>query len=73
LSLDILFDGQLRADINHQYFPSDFTSLRAKLRKYPSGTVFRLTIIGQEDRLGPVVRSVNETAEENGLVIEVAH
>jgi len=26
LSLQLLFDGQLRADINHQYFPGDVTS-----------------------------------------------
>jgi hypothetical protein len=73
LSLDLLFDGQLRADINHQYFPSDITSLRAKLGQYPSGTKFRLTILGEEDRLEPAVGGVNETAAEHGLVIEVAH
>ncbi len=73
LSLDFLFDGQLRADINHQYFPRDLTSLRAKLGQYPSGTKFRLTILGEEDRLAPVVRGVNETAVEHGLAIEVAH
>ena len=73
LSLDFLFDGQLRADINHQYFPRDLPSLRAKLGQYPSGTKFRLTILGEEDRLGPVVRGVNETAVEDGLVIELVH
>jgi hypothetical protein len=72
-SLDFLFDGQLRADINHQYFPKDISSLCAKLGQYPSGTKFRLTIRGEEDRLAPVVRSVNETAVEDGLVIEVVH
>ncbi len=70
LSLDFLFDSQLRADINHQYFPSDLTSLRAKLAQYPSGTKFRLTVLGEEDRLVLVVQGVNETAAENGLVIE---
>jgi hypothetical protein len=73
LSLDILFDGQLRADINHQYFPRDLASLRAKLRQYPSGTKFLLTVLGQEDRLEPVVQSIKETALEHGLEIEVAH
>jgi hypothetical protein len=73
LSLDFLFDGQLRADINHQYFPKDLPSLRAKLGQYPSGTKFQLTILGEEDRLAPVVRGVNETAVEDGLVIEVVH
>jgi len=73
LSLDFLFDGQLRADINHQYFPKDISSLRAKLGQYPTGTKFRLTILGQDDRLAPMVRAVNETAAENGLVIEVVH
>ena len=73
LSLDSLFDGQLRADINHQYFPRDLPSLHAKLGQYPVGTKFRLTILGEEDRLAPVVRGVNETAAEDGLVIEVVH
>jgi hypothetical protein len=72
-SLDFLFDGQLRADINHQYFPKDLASLCAKLGQYPSGTKFRLAILGEEDRLAPVVRGVNETAVEDGLVIEVVH
>jgi hypothetical protein len=49
LSLDVLFDGQLRVDINHQYFPRGLASLREKLRQYPSGTKFRLTIFGQEE------------------------
>ena len=58
-----------------QYFADlePVRSLRAKLGQYPSGTKFRLTILGEEDRLAPVVQGVNETAEENGLVIEVAH
>jgi hypothetical protein len=73
LSLDLLFDGQLRADINHQYFPKDLPSLQAKLGQYPSGTKFELTILGQEDRLRPVVRGINESAIEYGLTIEVAH
>jgi hypothetical protein len=72
LSLDLLFDGQLRADINHQYFPRDLTSLRAKLGQYPSGTKFLLTVLGQEDRFGPVVRGIKEAALEHGLAIEVA-
>jgi hypothetical protein len=71
-SLDF-FDGPLRADINHQYFPKDLASLRAKLGQYPSGTKFQLTILGEEDRLAPVVRGVNETAVDDGLVIEVVH
>ena len=62
LSLDFLFDGQVRADINHQYFPRDPISLRAKLGQYPSGTKFRLTILGQQDRLAPALRVVNEAA-----------
>jgi hypothetical protein len=73
VSLDILFDGQLRADINHQYFPRDISSLREKLEQYPSGTTSRLTILGNEDRLQPVVRVVNEAAVEGGLTVEVAH
>ena len=73
LSLDVLFDGQLRVDINHQYFPEDLASLRQKLRQYPSGTKFRLTILGQEDRLAPVVNVINETALAAGLAVEVAH
>jgi len=72
-SLDFLFDGQLRADINHQYFPKDLASLRDKLGQYPSGTKFRLTVLGQEDRLAPVLRAVNEAALEHGLEVEVAH
>jgi hypothetical protein len=47
--------------------------LRKKLEQYPSGTTFRLTILGNEDRLQPVVRVVNEGAIEGGLTIEVAH
>jgi hypothetical protein len=70
-SLDLLFDGQWRADINHQYFPRDLTSLQEKLGQYPSGTKFLLTILGEEDRLRPVVRGVNQTAVEDGLVVEV--
>ena len=54
LSLNIFFDGQLRVDINHQYFSNDLDSLRGKLRQYPSGTKFRVTILGQEERLTPV-------------------
>src|SRR6266851_2191948 len=73
LSLDILFDGQLRADINHQYFPRDITSLRAKLGQYPSGTKFRLTILGEQDRLAPVLQAVNEATLEHGLTIDLAH
>jgi hypothetical protein len=73
LSLDLLFDGQLRTDINHQYFPKDLISLCAKLEQYPSGTKFRLTILGQEDRLSPALRGINEAAIEHGLTIEVAH
>ena len=73
VSLGILFDGQLRAYINHQYFPTDISSLCAKLAQYPNGTTFRLTLSGNEDRLQTVVRGVNETAIERGLTIEVAH
>lgn len=73
LSLDFLFDGQLRADIGHQYFPRDLTSLRAKLGQYPSGTKFHLTILGEQDRLAPVLRAVNEAALEHGLTIDLAH
>jgi hypothetical protein len=73
LSLDLLFDGQLRADINHQYFPKDLASLCAKLGQYPSGTKFELAILGQEDRLRPVLRGINEAAIEHGLTIEGAH
>jgi len=72
-SLDFLFDGQLRADINHQYFPKDLASLREKLGQYPSGTKFRLTVLGQEDRLSSVLRAVNEAALEHGLTIDLAH
>lgn len=71
LSLQLLFDGQLRADINHQYFPGDVTSLRAKLAQYPSGTKFRLTTFGEPSHLAPVLEDVNEAAVEYGLTIEV--
>lgn len=73
LSLDFLFDGQLRVDINHQYFPKDLDSLRLKLRQYPGGTKFRLTILGQEERLAPVVNAINETALAADLTVELAH
>ena len=72
-SLDFLFDGHLRADINNQYFPKDLVSLREKLGQYPSGTTFRLTVLGQEDRLAPMLRAVNEAALEHGLTIDLAH
>jgi hypothetical protein len=83
LNLDAIFDGQLRAGINNQYFPRDLPSLRAKLGQYPSGTeVSRMdelvakprppsrSLGGEDDRLAPAVRVVNETAVEDGLVIE---
>lgn len=73
LSLDLLFDGQLRVDINHQYFSKNLDSLRSKLRQYPSGTKFRLTVLGQEERLVPVVNAIHETARTTGLTVEVAH
>jgi hypothetical protein len=73
LSLDLLFDGQVRADINHQYFSGDVASLRAKLGQYPGGTKFRLVTLGEEDRLAPVLKELNEAAVEHGLVMELAH
>lgn len=73
LSLNLLFDGQVRADINHQFFPEDTDSLRAKLGQYPSGTKFRLTTFGEQDRLASVLRDINETAVERGLIREGEH
>jgi hypothetical protein len=70
LSLNLLLDAQLCADINHQYFPGDVASLRAKLGQYPNGTKFRLVILGQQNHLAPVLKEVNESALEHGLVIE---
>jgi hypothetical protein len=60
-------------DINHQYFSKDLDSLLGKLRQYPSGTKFRITILGQEERLTPVVNVINEIALAAGLAVEVAH
>jgi hypothetical protein len=67
LSLNLLFDGQLRADINHQYFPADLASLRAKLAQYPSGTKFKLTTFGEPSRLVPILQEINDAAVEHGL------
>ena len=72
-SLDFFLDGQLRAEINNQYCPKDLVSLREKLGQYPSGTTFRLTVLGQEDGLVPILRAVNEAALEHGLTIDLAH
>jgi hypothetical protein len=72
-SLDFFFDGQLRAEINNQYCPKDLVSLREKLGQYPSGTAFRLTVLGQEDGLVPLLRAVNEAALEHGLTIDLVH
>jgi len=70
LSINLLFDGKLRADINHQYFPTDLTSLRAKVAQYPSGTKFKLTSFGEQNRLAPILREITEAALEHGSVIE---
>ena len=68
LSLSLLFDGQPRADINHQYFSTDLASLCAKLGRYPSGT--KLTTFGERSHLAPMLQEINDAATEHGLFIE---
>jgi hypothetical protein len=69
LNLNILFDGQLQAFIG-QFVTSGLAPLQAKLAQYPRGTVFHLTAFGNTERLAAATRAIEETAAQNGLVIE---
>jgi hypothetical protein len=72
MSLNVLFDGQLQVDINHQYFFSDVDALREKLAQYPGGTQFQVTAFGKHEQLASVVQAVREAAADHGLDIELA-
>jgi hypothetical protein len=72
LSINLLFNERLQADINHQYSAADAASLTSKLAQYPSGTTFWITTFGPPELLAPVLREVNEVAADHGLVMESA-
>ncbi|HEV2469308.1 MAG TPA: hypothetical protein VGS78_08940 [Candidatus Sulfotelmatobacter sp.] len=73
LSVNDFFGGELRVDINNQYFPQGLASLSAKLRQYPSGTKFQVAIHGEEGRVAPVVETIRETALDAGFTLEITH
>ena len=70
LTINLLFDEHLQADINHQYSAADIASLRKKLAQYKSGTQFSITTFGPQERLAPVLQAVSALAAEHGLAIE---
>ena len=72
LDINMLFDGQLHANINNQYFPSDVTAFRAKLDQYPSGTRFNVTIFGEQNSLDRALETLQDVALERGLTIEIS-
>ncbi len=69
LNLNLLFDGQLQASIG-EFVTTGLAPLQAKLAQYPRGTVFHLTTFGNVERLAAATRAIEETAAQNGLVIE---
>jgi hypothetical protein len=72
MSLNLLFDGKLMSDINHQFHPPDVDALRSKLAQYPSSTTFHVTLFGQREQLAPVIRSIQDVAADHGLMMEIA-
>ena len=59
---------QIVASLN-QYTASDLTSLKAKVAQYPSGTKFRLNILGSLERSAPVRAAITEIAAEHGFEV----
>jgi hypothetical protein len=72
MSLNLLFDGKLMSDINHQYSPHDVDALRSKLAQYPSGTRFHVTLFGQREQLASVIQSIQDVAADHGLMLDIA-
>jgi hypothetical protein len=72
MSLNLLFDGKLMSDVNHQYHPPDVDALRSKLAQYPSGTTFHVTLFGQREQLVSVVQSLQDVAKDYGLMLDIA-
>jgi hypothetical protein len=71
MSLNLLFDGKLMTDINHQYHPRDADALRSKLAQYPNGTTFHVTLFGQREQLASVIQSIQDVATDHGLMMEI--
>ncbi|MFQ5737862.1 MAG: hypothetical protein ACE5JX_02535 [Acidobacteriota bacterium] len=70
VTLNILFDGRLQANVNQRYFMDDLKSLRAKLAQFPRGTRFRINTFGPQEQLAPLISAINETAQRYGFSLE---
>lgn len=71
MRLNLLFDGKLQSEV-HQYLPADADALRSKLAQYPHGTTFQVTVFGKREQLAPILQSLQDTAADHGLTIEIA-
>ena len=71
MSLNLLFDGKLMSDVNHQYHPHDVDALRSKLAQYPNGTTFHVTLFGRREQLAPVIQSIQDVAADHRLVLDI--
>jgi hypothetical protein len=72
LGVNVTSENQFHATVGHQYFLSDVASLRAKLMQYPGGTRFWMNTFGPEEQLTPIVQTINEAAQEKGLIVDSA-
>jgi hypothetical protein len=66
----ILFGDHIHASIG-QYSTNDLASLRDKLAQYPTGTKFRVNVVGKLDQMPSALAAIDDVVTEHGLQIEL--
>lgn len=71
VELDVnFFDERLMQATVHQYSETDMASLLSKIKQYPAGTEFRLSISGPPDKVAAAGTAIEDAAANHGLRIE---